>query len=234
MRHFGYIRRARKAYAMKLAGGLAVTALVLALVAPATAAAQPTLRADPDQGEPGDEVALHGRGWVVGDGCSNSIILLFRQGTTRMKLGEAVHGDGRFLFNTHYQQAEPGTARFVAKQVCTDRVIYRRAYVTIGRAGDETVRYRGQTEHGGRVRFEVVDGNEVRNFRFMNRCATDRERGSLVPGTMPIGDISFSRHGGRFNIFGRFRANGVVKGNAREQISGCDSGKMTWRAERVD
>jgi hypothetical protein len=220
---------------MKLAGGLAVTALVLALVGPATAAAQPTLRADPDQGEPGDDVALHGRGWVVGDGCSSRIILLFRQGDSRLKLGEAVHGDGRFTFNTHYQQAEPGTARFVAKQKCTDRAIYRAAYVTIGGGdGDETVRYKGQTEHGGRVRFQVVDGNEVRNFRFMNRCATDRERGSLVPGVMPIGDVSFSRHGGRFNIFGRFRESGVVKGRAREEISGCDSGKMTWRAERVD
>jgi hypothetical protein len=80
----------------------------------------------------------------------------------------------------------------------------------------------------------VVDGSDVRNFRFMNRCATDRERGSLVPGTMPIGDVSFARHGGRFDIFGRFRESGVVKGNAHEQISGCDSGKMTWRAERVD
>ena len=51
---------------------------------------------------------------------------------------------------------------------------------------------------------------------------------------MPIGDVSFSRHGGRFDIFGRFRDNGVVKGNAHEQTSDCDSGKMTWRAERVD
>jgi hypothetical protein len=84
------------------------------------------------------------------------------------------------------------------------------------------------------VSFTVFDGNVVRDFRFMNRCATDRRRGSLVPGSMPIGDVSFSRRGGRFKIFGRFRVNGAVKGRARERIPGCDSEKMTWRAERVD
>jgi len=220
---------------MKLAGGLAITALVLALGGPATAAANPSLRADPDHGEPGDDVVLHGRGWT-NPFCENTITLTFRQNGSKVKLGTAQQGDGRFDFMTHYQQAQPGSARFVAVQPCAgDNRIKRAAYVTIGGgSGVEAVRYKGQTEHGGRVRFEVVDGNEVRNFRFMNRCATDRERGSLVPGVMPIGDISFSRHGGRFDIFGRFRDNGVVKGNAHEQIAGCDSGKMTWRAERVD
>lgn len=219
---------------MKLAGGLAVTAVVLAFVGPATAGAEPTLRADPDQGDPGDDVALHGRGWT-NPFCESKVTLSFRQSGRRVRLGGAALGDGRFAFNTHYQQAEPGSARFVAVQQCAgDNKIKRAAPVTIGGGGaDDTVKYKGQTEHGGRVRFEVVDGNEVRHFRFMNRCATDRERGSLVPGAMPIGDISFSRHGGRFDIFGRFRENGVVKGNAHEQVSGCDSGKMTWRAERV-
>lgn len=200
--------------------------------APAVAAADPSLSASPATGEPGDDVTLHGRGWT-NPFCENKVALSFRQNGRKVKLGSAVHGDGRFDFMTHYQQAEPGPARFVAVQTCAgDNKIRRAAYVTIG--GDESVRYRGQTEHGGRVSFTVVDGNEVRNFRFMNRCATDRERGSLVPGTMPIGDVSFSRQGGRFKIFGRFRANGVVRGTAREQIAGCDSEKMTWRAERVD
>jgi hypothetical protein len=205
-----------------------------AFAAPAAASAAPSLRATPDSGEPGDDVTLHGRGWIVGDGCANRITLYFKQGDSRLKLGRALHGDGRFDFMTHYQQAEPGTARFVAKQVCDDRVYRRSAYVTIGGDdGAERVRYRGQTEHGGRVSFVVVDGNEVRRFRFMNRCATDRRRGSLVPGAMPIGDVTFRRRGARFSIFGRFRANGVVRGTAREQIGDCDSGEMTWRAERV-
>jgi len=202
------------------------------LATPTAAAAGPSLSATPDAGVPGDDVTLHGRGWT-NPFCENEIALSFRQTGNRTKLGTAHQGDGRFDFMTHYQQAEPGAARFVAVQPCAgDNKIKRSAYVTIG--GDESVKYRGQTEHGGRVSFVVVDGNEVRKFRFMNRCATDRDRGSLVPGRMAIGDVSFSRHGGRFDIFGRFRPSGVVKGNAREQIAGCDSEKMTWRAERVD
>jgi hypothetical protein len=209
-----------------------LAALGLVLTAPAAAAAGPSLRASPDHGEPRDDVTLHGRGWISGAGCANKIMLSFRQNGSKLKLGSAMHGDGRFDFDTHYQQAEPGSARFVAVQACEDRIIRRAARVTIG--GDSTVRYRGQTEHGGRVSFVVVDGNEVREFRFMNRCATDRKRGSLVSGAMPIGDVSFSRRGRRFRIFGRFRPNGVVKGNARERVMGCDSEKMTWRATRVD
>jgi hypothetical protein len=202
------------------------------LVTPAVAAADPSLRAVPDTGEPGDDVTLQARGWT-NPFCENRVGLSFRQNGRKVKLGSAVLGDGRFDFMTHYQQAQPGSARFVAVQPCAgDNRIRRSAYVTIG--GSETVRYRGQTEHGGRVSFVVVDGNEVRKFRFMNRCSTDRERGSLVPGRMPIGDVSFSRHGDRFDIFGRFRPSGVVRGNAHEQITGCDSEKMTWRAERVD
>jgi hypothetical protein len=202
------------------------------LATPASAVAGPSLTATPDTGNPGDDVTLHGRGWT-NPFCESEIALSFRQNGRKVKLGTAQQGDGRFDFMTHYQQAEPGAARFVAVQPCAgDNKIRRVAHVTIG--GDDSVKYRGHTEHGGRVTFTVVDGNEVRRFRFVNRCSTDRDRGSLVPGRMPIGDISFSRHGGRFDIFGRFRANGVVKGNAREQITGCDSEKMTWRAERVD
>ena len=220
---------------MKLAMSVAMATLALSIIGAAPAAADPSLRADPDHGQPGDEVALHGRGWT-NPFCESEVTLSFRQSGRRIRLGSAVLGDGRFLFNTHYQQAEQGSARFVAVQLCAgDNKIKRDAFVTIGGGGaDDTVRYKGQTEHGGRVRFDVVDGNEVRNFRFMNRCATDRERGSLVPGSMPIGDTSFSRHGRRFDIFGRFRLSGVVKGNAHEQIDDCDSGKMTWRAERAD
>jgi hypothetical protein len=209
--------------------GLAVMALVL--TAPAVASADPSLRATPDTGEPGDDVILHGRDWVIGSGCESTVTLSFRQSGNRLRLGTANAGAGRFDFATHYQRADPGPARFVARQECVDRVYRRSAYVTIG--GSESVRYRGQTEHGGRVSFVVIDGSEVDRFRFMNRCSTDRQRGSLVPGTMAIGDVTFTRRGGRFQIFGRFRASGVVKGTAREQVMGCDSEPMTWRAEQV-
>lgn len=206
---------------------------VIALAGPATAAADPSLRASPDHGEVGDDVTLNGRGWFSGGGCSSTVTLYFRQGDRRMKLGRAVHGGGRFSFDTHYQQAEPGEARFIARQDCGRRTYTRSAPVTIGRRSD-SVRYRGQTEHGGRVSFTVVDGNEVRRFRFMNRCSQDRKLGSRVPGRMVIGDVSFSRRGREFRIYGRFRPNGRVTGNARQQVDGCDSGKMTWTAKRVD
>jgi hypothetical protein len=204
------------------------------LAAPALAVADPSLNATPSHGEPGDEVTLKGRGWGGGSGCENRVRLLFKQSGIKLKLGAARHGDGSFSFDTHFQQAERGPAKFVAKQSCADGVRRAAAPVTIGRdEGTDSIRYRGQTEHGGRVRFTVVDGNVVTDFRFMNRCSTDRRRGSLVPGTMPIGDISFSRRGGRFKIFGRFRADGLVKGRARELAGDCDSGRMTWRAHRV-
>jgi hypothetical protein len=235
MHRSGYIRRSRKAYLMKLPRGVTGAALALSLIGAAPAAADPSLRADPDHGEPGDDVALHGRGWT-NPFCESKITLSFRQSGRKVKLGSAVSGDGRFLFNTHYQQADPGSARFVAVQPCAgDNKIKRAAYVTIGGGGaDDTVNYKGQTEHGGRVSFEVVDGNEVRNFRFMNRCSKDRQRGSRVPGGMAIGDISFSRRGQEFTIFGRFRTGGLVNGSARQRVDGCDSGKMTWSARRAD
>jgi hypothetical protein len=214
----------------KLVAGCLGALACLAL--PAVASADPSLRALPDHGLPGDEVTLRGRGWT-NPFCANKVALSFRQNGRKLKLSTATLGDGRFDFKTHYQQAEPGPARFVAVQTCAgDNKIRRSAHVNIG--GDTSVRYRGQTEHGGRVSFTVVDGNEVTDFRFMNRCARDRERGSLVRGSMPIGDVSFSRQSRRFSIFGRFRPSGVVKGTAREQLSDCDSEKMTWRAERVD
>ena len=208
-----------------------LSATAISLVVPALASADPSLRANPASGEVGDKVALIGRGWIVGSGCPNKVILYFQQGDRRMKLGTATHGSGSFRFDTHYQQATPGPARFVARQVCDDGTYRRSAFVNVG--GDESVRYRGQTEHGGRVSFVVIDGNEVRNFRFMNRCSTDRRRGSAVPGGMAIGDVSFARRGRRFTIFGRFRPNSVVRGTARERVGGCDSGAMTWRVERV-
>jgi hypothetical protein len=219
---------------MNVAAGCVVAA-ALALAAPAVAAADPSLRASPSRGEVGDDVALHGRGWFVGGGCASRVVLYFKQGDRSMKLGRALHGDGAFTFDTHYQQAQPGPARFVARQTCDDRVYRRSADVTVGRGGDgdETVAYRGQTEHGGRVAFVVVDGNEVRRFRFLNRCSTDRRRGSRVPGSMPIGDISFSRRGREFTIFGRFRTGGLVNGSARQRTGTCDSGRMTWSAHRV-
>lgn len=205
---------------------------LLVLAAPAVAAAEPSLRASPSSGEVGDDVELLGRGWLTGGGCSNKVVVYFRQGDRRMRLGQAVHGGGRFKFETRYQQAEPGAARFVARQRCPRRTYSRSAHVTVGKLSD-TVRYRGQTEHGGRVSFVVVDGNEVRKFRFLNRCSQDRELGSLVPGRMAIGDVSFSRRGREFGIFGRFRPTGRVTGNARQQVDSCDSGEMSWTARRV-
>jgi hypothetical protein len=204
---------------------------VLVLAAPAVATAAPSLRASPSVGEVGDDVVLHGRGWIVGSGCPNRVTLYFQQDDRSIKLGTAVHGSGSFSFHTHFQQAAPGPARFVARQKCDDGSYRRSAHVTIG--GDDSIRYRGQTEHGGRVSFVVIDGNRVTNFRFMNRCATDRQRGSAVPGGMAIGDVSFSRRGRRFTIFGRFHPNGVVRGRARERVGDCDSARMTWHAERV-
>jgi hypothetical protein len=219
---------------MNVAAGC-LAAAALALVAPAAAVADPSLRASPDSGEVGDDVALKGRGWFVGGGCASRVVLYFKQGDRSMRLGRAVHGDGAFTFHTHYQQARSGPARFVARQTCDDRVYRRSAEVTVGRRadGDDTVAYRGQTEHGGRVTFVVVDGNEVRRFRFLNRCSVDRRLGSRVPGGMPIGDISFSRRGREFTIFGRFRSGGLVNGSTRQQTDGCDSGRMTWSARRV-
>ena len=200
---------------------------------PASVAASPSLRATPDTGQPGDDVVLHGRNWDAVAGCSNRIYLSFRQNGRRLRLGSAFHGDGRFDFATHYQEAEPGSARFVAVQQCADRTIRRSAYVTIG-GGSDTVRYRGQTEHGGRVSFVVIDGNEVRKFRFVNRCSSDRRFGSLVPGGMQIGDVSFARRGRQFTIFGRFRAGGRATGFARERTGGCDSTSMSWTVHRTD
>ena len=216
---------------MNVAAGCCTT-VALALVAPGIAAADPSLRASPSSGEVGDDVTLHGRGWIVGSGCASRVALYFEQGRRRMKLGTAVHGGGSFSFRTHYQEAAPGQARFVARQACDRRVYRRTAWVTVG--GDESVGYRGQTEHGGRVSFVVIDGNEVRDFRFLNRCSTDRRRGSGVPGSMAIGDVSFSRLGHRFTVFGRFRAGGRVTGRARQRGGGCDSGLMTWTARRTD
>ncbi|HYH60047.1 MAG TPA: hypothetical protein VD790_12625 [Thermoleophilaceae bacterium] len=217
---------------MNVAAGC-VAACALALAAPSLASADPSLRADPDHGKPGDDVSLRGKGWLT-ENCPNRVTLYFRQGGRRLKLGSAIHGNGRFVFDTHYQAAEPGQARFIGRQVCGDTVHKAIARVTVGDGpSSESVKYRGQTEHGGRVSFMVVDGNEVRQFRFMNRCAKDRMRGTRVPGRMPIGDITFTRRGNRFKIFGRFRPNGVVKGRAREVTKNCDSEKMTWRAERV-
>lgn len=215
-----------------------LAAFAVALVVPTPAAGNPSLRASPSYGEPGDAVTLRGRGWVVAEGCSNRVVLYFKQAGERMKLGRAVHGGGSFTFDTHYQRAAPGAAKFVARQVCADGTQKRVARVTVGARPEEgqepeAVRYRGQTEHGGRVTFTVLDGSQVTDFRFMNRCATDRRRGSLVPGAMAIGDVSFARRGGRFKIRGRFRDGGVVRGRARELAGGCDSGRMTWRARRV-
>ena len=135
---------------------------------------------------------------------------------------------------THYQQAQPGSARFVAVQPCAgDNKIRRAAFVTIGGSDDESVRYRGQTEHGGRVSFKVVDGNEVQELplheplRHRPRARqpgagrdADRRRLVLAPRRAVRRSSAASA------------TNGVVKGTAREQISGCDSEKMTWRAER--
>ena len=71
---------------MKLAGSLAMATLALGLVGAAQAAADPSLRADPDRGEPGDDVALHGRGWT-NPFCENTITLTFRQNGSKATAG---------------------------------------------------------------------------------------------------------------------------------------------------
>jgi hypothetical protein len=213
-------------------GSVAACALAIALAAPAVSLAGPSLRASPNSGEVGDRVTLYGRGWLGGRGCTDRVTLSFEQGGRAMRLGTAVHGGGSFSFSTHYQEAAPGRAEFVARQRCDGRTRRRAAEVSVGE--DETVTYRGQTEHGGRVSFVVVDGNDVRRFRFVNRCSQDRRRGSLVPGVMPIGDVSFSRRGREFTIFGRFRADGVARGRARQLTASCDSGATRWTARRTD
>jgi hypothetical protein len=216
-------------FALALAAGAA-----LLLAPPASAGISPVLTASPDRGDPGADVTLFGEGWV---GCSERVSLYFNQSGRGIKLGTAIHGDGSFSFRTHIQGwAVPGPAEFVGRQVCPNGVYRRVANVTVnGEAtDDETVRYVGETEKGGRVSFKVIDGTEVQNFRFANKCRPNARYGSRVPGAMRIGDVSFSRDGREFRIFGRFYAGGLVKGRARQFRGRCDSGRLKWEAERVN
>jgi hypothetical protein len=207
-------------------------AAAIALASPAYAGISPSLQASPDSGKPGADVTLFGQGWV---GCSEPVSLYFNQAGRGIKLGTAIHGNGAFSFNTHIQGwAQPGAAQFVGRQVCPTGVYRRVATVRVkGQVADGPVRYVGETEKHGRVSFKVVDGNEVRNFRFVNRCPADSNLGTRVPGGMRIGDVSFSRNGRQFRIFGRFYAGGLVKGRARDITGDCDSGRLHWTAHRV-
>ena len=211
---------------------LIAAAAAMTLAAPASAGISPTLSASPTSGDPGDDVTLFGQGWV---GCSERVSLYFNQSGRGIKLGTAIHGDGAFSFHTHIQGwAVPGTAQFVGRQVCPTGVYRRVATVTVeGQVVDDTIRYIGETEKGGRVSFKVADGNKVQNFRFVNKCRPNARYGSRVPGSMRIGDVSFSRNGQEFRIFGRFYAGGVVKGRARQIRGRCNSGKLKWTAHRV-
>jgi hypothetical protein len=229
------------------AAAAAAAALALAATASVDAATNAGIAVSPKAGKPGDRVTLEGYGWSGEAGCANTVVLWFKQGDRSLRLGEATLGPdqrpdgvgptGRgFVFRTHIQGfATPGRAYFVGRQSCETGALRRSVAVTVrGEPGDETVRYRGKTRRGGRVSFVVVDGNEVRKFRFVNRCPADSDRGTLVPGPMRIGDVSFSRRGRQFTIFGRFYAGGVVKGHARNRTGDCDSGKLRWTAHRVD
>ena len=214
---------------------LAAVAATLLLAFPASAGftPDPELISSPTSGKPGAKVTLSGQGWT---GCSAKVALYFRQGDRRLKLGDAVHGNGAFSFSTHIQGfAEPGPARFSGRQKCGTEVYAARADVRVkGETtgdGDETVRYIGSSR-AGRVSFQVVDGTEVRRFRFVNKCPADSKYGTLVPGAMRIGDISFSRRGQQFKIFGRFYADGTVRGRARNITGNCDSGRLNWTAVR--
>jgi hypothetical protein len=212
---------------------LAVAGALLAVASPAYGGISPVLTSTPDRGDPGDDVTLTGQGWV---GCGERVSLYFNQNGNGIKLGTAIHNQGAFTFFTHIQGwAVPGRASFVGRQVCPNGVYRRVVNVTVrGEVVDETIRYIGETEKGGRVSFRVVDGNKVENFRFQNKCRPNANYGSRVPGAMRIGDVSFSRNGRDFRIFGRFYANGLVKGRAREFRGRCDSGKLKWTAERVN
>ena len=210
--------------------GAAVAAL--ALVAPASAGITPTLTVAPASGKPGAEVTVSGTGWV---GCGERVSLYFKQNGRGMKLGTAIHGDGAFSFTTHIQGwATPGPAQFAGRQVCPSGVFRRTATVQVKgeSGGDGVVRYIGETEKGGRVSFRVTDGTHVRRFRFVNRCGADKRRGTRVPGPMRIGDVSFSRDGRQFKVFGRFFAGGEVRGRARNRTGDCDSGRLKWTARR--
>lgn len=211
---------------------LCVAATALVFASPASAGVSPTLQASPSSGKPGAKVTLFGQGWIA---CSERVSLYFNQGQQGIKLGTAIHGDGAFSFSTHIQGwAQPGTATFVGRQVCPTGVYRRATTVTVtGEVVDETIRYVGETEKGGRMSFRVVDGTKVENFRFQNKCQPGATYGSRVPGAMRIGDVSFSRNGREFRIFGRFYAGGVVKGRARKIGRNCDSGKLRWTANRV-
>jgi hypothetical protein len=211
---------------------LGVAAAALTLVAPASAGFSPTLTTTPKSGKPGADITLTGTGWVA---CGERISLYFNQSGNGLKLGTALHGNGAFSFSTHIQGwATPGPAHFVARQVCPSGVYRRTATVQVkGESGDDgVVRYIGETEKGGRVSFRVTDGTHVRRFRFVNRCGADSRLGTRVPGPMRIGDVSFSRDGRQFRIFGRFYAGGEVRGRARNVTGDCDSGRLKWTAMR--
>lgn len=213
------------------------TAAAIVCAAPASAGVSPSLQASPQRAKPRADITLTGENWIVAAGCPNRVDLYFKQGGRSFKLGTAIHGNGAFAFHTHIQGwAVPGPAEFVGRQVCSNGVYRRVAPVTVKgpRPDDESVRYIGETEKGGRVSFKVVDGTEVRNFRFVNRCPSDSKYGNRVPGAMRIGDISFSRRGPQFTIFGRFYAGGLVKGHARNRTGDCDSGKLKYTANRVN
>lgn len=190
-------------------------------------------------------MTLTGYGWSADARCAGRVVLWFKQGERRLRLGEAILGPdqrpdgvgptGRgFIFKTHVQGfATRGRAYFVGRQACEGGALKRSAAVFV-KGPRHVAHFAGETARGGRVSFIVVDGNEVRKFRFVNRCPADSTDGTLVPGRMRIGDVSFSRRGRQFTIFGRFYANGEVRGRARNRTGDCDSGKLRWTARRTD
>ena len=62
--------------------GVGCALAVTTFAAPAVAVADPSLRASPDAGKPGDDVTLHGRSWT-NPYCESNVTLTFRRTAAR-------------------------------------------------------------------------------------------------------------------------------------------------------
>jgi hypothetical protein len=96
-------------------------------------------------------------------------------------------------------------------------------------------RFQGSSKDGN-VQFRISNnGKYVKKFRFVNRCPSDKETGTLVNGRMRIyhgktGILKFKRTQGQFTIHGRFVSSNKAKGTAQNDTGDCHSGKLRWVA----
>jgi hypothetical protein len=92
--------------------------------------------------------------------------------------------------------------------------------------------YKGSSQDG-RMSFSISkDGRSITNFRFVNACPADSNKGTLVNGRMSIKGNHFDRGYGQFRIHGHFTSDGA-RGTAQNDTGDCHSGKLTWHAEPV-